>query len=268
MKSRRNFRWLFCMLCYMYRDIVNRYIIGVLVVCFLGCTEPVAYQYQVNQITTKETEICDDQDCPEIDISYLVFEEPKVATAAINQTLKIACINLLEEPGQSSETVQQAVDNYINNSQTAYPEDLVISGQYEIQIDQHVLYQSDDLLSVKMEYYSAQGGAHGYGGVQYHNFDPATGLQRDQDMYFSDIDGFLSLAKAKFYEHFNLSEQDGLSEKGFSFNEDKFHLPEQIGFSEEGVYLTYNAYEVASYATGIIEIVIPLAEAESFLNFF
>ena len=47
-----------------------------------------------------------------------------------------------------------------------------------------------------------------------------------------------------------------------------FQLPENIGFNNNGLLLLYNTYEIASYAQGYTEFVIPFNDCESFLKVY
>ena len=54
----------------------------------------------------------------------------------------------------------------------------------------------------------------------------------------------------------------------FESESDTFNLPENITYNEEGIVLLYNAYEIAPYATGILEFEIPYSEIENYLAFY
>ena len=53
---------------------------------------------------------------------------------------------------------------------------------------------------------------------------------------------------------------------GFWFEDDTFYLPETIGFQDSSIIILYNPYDIASYADGTIEIIIPLEDVESHLK--
>ena len=50
------------------------------------------------------------------------------------------------------------------------------------------------------------------------------------------------------------------------FERDEFYLPENIGLTENGLVLLYNQYEVASYADGAIELILPMNEVKNYLT--
>ena len=241
--------------------------LGLLSVC-IGCKDTIEYQYEHQEIMSSHIAACETEYCPDIVISRLYIIEPSAIAAPINQTLENVSIALLKEGNTGATTLEATLTNYIGNIQTAYPEDITVSGHYEVHIDQQLSYSSEGLLCVFMEYYIAEGSAHGYGGVQYFNFDPETGRLYDEAMLFKDKAAFLSLAKAKFYDEQNISANNTLSDAGFFFEKDQFHLPKQIGFTNETIVLLYNIYEIAPYTSGLISLEIPLIEAREFLNFF
>ncbi len=57
-----------------------------------------------------------------------------------------------------------------------------------------------------------------------------------------------------------------LSDHYFEFPEDKFELNKNYGFKKEGIVFYYNNYEIAPYAAGPTEIVIPYNEIQELIK--
>jgi len=237
-------------------------------VLFLSCKKDIVYEFEYEIIQEDIMPDCAIQSCPQVSVSLLKIQKPLSVSMNVKGILEKDIIQILEEEGQESQDIAQAMANYINNIQTGYPEETSIAGLNEVTITTEVASTSNILLSVVLDYYKYSGGAHGYGEVYYYNFNPQTGALYSGVSYFKNKEAFLNLAKSKFLKKYNLRDSDALSSKGFFFKDDKFHLPKQIGFTDAEIILLYNPYEIAPYSEGQIELRIPKKEATRFLNFF
>jgi hypothetical protein len=106
-----------------------------------------------------------------------------------------------------------------------------------------------------VEYYD--GGAHGSYGTEYRVFDrDAARFVTLQDVFGADEREALREAVVEsLKERFELAESEGLTAAGFF--SDKLILTENFFLSEEGVGFHWNPYELAPYAFGAIEVVVP-----------
>ena len=73
------------------------------------------------------------------------------------------------------------------------------------------------------------------------------------------------IAKTYFIEDLK-SQEENLNIEDYFYGK-SFQLPENIGYSEEGLIMLYNTYEIASYAQGYTEFVIPFEDVNSIINF-
>jgi len=110
------------------------------------------------------------------------------------------------------------------------------------------------------------GGAHGYGGTSYLNFDLATGALIENVNLFVNYPEFEAYAETKFKEAQGIPKNDNINASGFWFENDTFYLSETIGFDQENLLIIYNSYEISSYAAGPIVLEIPLTEVAPFLD--
>jgi hypothetical protein len=63
-----------------------------------------------------------------------------------------------------------------------------------------------------------------------------------------------------------IPEGEPINSTGYMFERDTFYLPQNIGFTQDGVKLLYNEYEVASYADGPVELLLPYKEVKKYLS--
>jgi hypothetical protein len=125
--------------------------------------------------------------------------------------------------------------------------------------DADVLIAADTLISVQVNVDMFTGGAHGMYNTHFINIDPKTGALYLIDSFLKPgyADYLTELGEEEFRKEQELSDTSSLEEAGFGFSEGKFQLNENYGFRKEGIVFFYNSYEVAAYATGPTEIIIP-----------
>src|SRR5690606_23450459 len=101
--------------------------------------------------------------------------------------------------------------------------------------------------------------AHGITSVRLLNFDAATGQLVPNEKLISKQQAFEALVKAKLEKE--------VAERNIDvFDPKSFTMPQNIGFNNRGLILLYNQYEIAPYASGIIDFEIPYEEAEDLLT--
>jgi len=175
-----------------------------------------------------------------------------------NYVASLLTIGELEVSDESLSITTQidAFNTEYQNFKKDFPE---IPQYWDAQIDGEVSFQSAEIISIAITAYLNTGGAHGNTTISFLNFDAATGKEISKEKLFTDMDSFKTIAKLYFDEE--------ITDKSILFDPDNFELPVNIGFSEDGVILLYNAYEIAPYATGIIEFKIPFEKVNDYLVF-
>ena len=64
-------------------------------------------------------------------------------------------------------------------------------------------------------------------------------------------------AEKEFRKVRELSDTASFISHGFEFEDDRFSLTENYGFAPEGIVFVYNSYDVAAYAIGPTQIIVP-----------
>lgn len=137
---------------------------------------------------------------------------------------------------------------------------------WEAKVKARVDYQSDSIINIKLNNYMFTGGAHGYEGNRSLIFNAQTGRSLSYDQIFKDKKAFTAFAEKKFREKYKIAPGKSINSTGLMFIDDKFILPQNIFYTDKGLWLLYNAYEVASFADGTKEILIPYGEADKYLK--
>ncbi len=205
--------------------------------------------------------------CPEITIVIpKALDETRIAET-INTAINEEIIYTLKfEDSIDTNTIDEAMRSFTESFQDFQREfnDEVIG--WEAQVEGKVYYESPTILSILLNIYTYTGGAHGNGTSTFLNFDKQRNIEVENYELFSDLEGFIAFAETKFRAEKEVPKKSPINATGFMFSDNVFHLPENLGFTKEGIQLIYNPYEVASYADGLIELVIPYNEVNSFLK--
>ncbi len=139
--------------------------------------------------------------------------------------------------------------------------------QWQTLQNSDVLFNEDYLLSMRMLSFEFTGGAHGNYSYTNSVFSLKTGEQLQLDDLFktgyqtslNELAQLQLMSKYKVGSLQQLNEKGFLLEKGFSINDNFFIQKTGIGF-------TFNPYEIASYAMGPVQIIIPWSSLQQLIN--
>jgi len=231
-----------------------------LIICFslilLNCKEDVKTTFEDISITTENNNIV------EVNIPKAIGS--KGVSDIINSEITkqvIQSLHIGEQENISVTTIEESINEFNTEFETFkndFPEN---TQDWEAQIDSEVLFTSPEIICLAFTSYINTGGAQGSLNISFVNFEASTGNLIPNTELITDKASFKQVALPYFKE--------ALKEKDiFEFEIDSFKLPENISYNEEGIILLYNAYEIAPYATGILEFEIPYNEIEKDLTFY
>ncbi len=234
-------------------------------VSLYSCKKDLTFE---NKKYIKKSELNCTENCPEINITVPVASNLPIVADSINKKLLsiITDIVYLDEKTLENPTYQLLADNFIQsyeNLKKEFPSD---SFGWEADIKARVIYQSDKLINLELNYYSFTGGAHGYQGLTSLVFDLKTGKYLTLENLIKDESQFHQFVENKFREKYRILPNENINSTGLMFENDTFALPQNVFFQEKGILLYYNTYEVAAYVDGPKEVFIPFSEADPFLS--
>jgi hypothetical protein len=237
----------------------------VLIVGVVACTESrkerqgsLVYAMKTVRVESKGGCAADDLPCARFEITYPEFKNLSVEVAA---TLldKINYSIAYDNPETDGFSMEQLGEEFVTAYETfkRNDPDYGIGWYFNTQVTVNVAADTLISLASASEYFT--GGAHGGYAVYYININPVTGeevtlrsvLKPGHDMVLT------SEGEKAFRTARGLSEMDDLAEHGFEFRNGAFQLNTNYGFKEEGIVFFFNPYEIAAYAVGPTEIVIP-----------
>lgn len=201
----------------------------------------------------------------DISMIYDVAEGSNTLSNTINKELEHTIVTMVGIDTTLTEltSVLDAFENDYVEFKIDFPES---PGLWELHIETEKIYQSDEVITIAISVYQYQGGAHGNDEITLLNLDAKTGRVLKPNDYIKDTDRFTALAKTYFIKNLDQGDEP-LKMEDYFFGE-SFHLPENIGYSDEGLILLYNVYEVASYAQGYTEFIIPFEIADTYLKLY
>lgn len=234
-------------------------LLGAFLILF-SCKKDSPLTFHEQNIETSENAI--------VDITYPKAEGMEDIADKINATIENFLaneINLTESPDQNL-TLEKAMKGF-DNEYKEFQEDFSDSMQiWEVLIESEVIYESENIVCISVSSYLDTGGAHGNSRVTFLNFDKNTGQRLEQQDILKDIAEFKKLVQPYFKKATkSLSDEETIQDP---FYGEGFQLPENIGYSEVGIILLYNVYEIASYAQGVTEFIIPYEAAKPYLKLY
>ncbi|MCD8186649.1 MAG: DUF3298 and DUF4163 domain-containing protein [Rikenellaceae bacterium] len=217
--------------------------------CTFSCreTEPESVQWEQYRLPDSLFARSDD----EIEISYPVAHGP--FAEQINGQIRQSILTFL---GVSEETVAAAVDSLLSfrNNHIPFgriPYTLIVNGEPS---------RFGHTESVILNLYQYLGGAHGIGHVSCLTFDTRTGKVRNPLSLFDDPDSLLCLNRLFFVETVPLQADQ------LFMPVEELPLPENMLLDSAGLHMFYDPYEIAPYASGPTEYMIPLENIRDILR--
>jgi hypothetical protein len=243
-------------------------LIGFLAVLFTNCKKDSQLELKFDEIRYVYKDECKQDQCAEVNIEYIKSVGGLKVSEKINNTINeyiISSLNYNIDDPISTPTIETAAKRFLEAYKRDKDEFPEIS-PYFAEINVTNTYKSESLICFEMRQYLYTGGAHGYGSTWYLNINRKSGEELSVNDILNNEDSFKNYAEKVFREKLLIPEGGSINATGFWFDDDTFYLPETIGFQDSNVILLYNPYDIASYADGPIEIVIPIADIESYLK--
>ncbi|MEJ7645389.1 MAG: DUF3298 domain-containing protein [Chryseolinea sp.] len=240
-------------------------LVGCLGLFFVACSKKdevkkTEISYEMKNFKVESAGGCkaDSLSCAYYEVSYPVFNGLDTAVTRIIAR-EIDASVAMGNPEAEGETMKQIGEGFIRDFQEfkTEMEDQPMGWHYKGIVDVGVVTDTLLSLSVTEEYYT--GGAHGGYGKYFINLRPGTGETFTLDNYLKS--GFeqpvTKIAEGMFRKIRDLADTASLTENMFEFPEGQFVLNKNYGFTKDGVVFYYNSYEIASYAAGPTEVLVP-----------
>lgn len=133
--------------------------------------------------------------------------------------------------------------------------------QYEYDWNIRKIYESDTYVTYNSNTYTFMGGAHGSSANNGRTFNAETGAEIGNNMFRPDSVGHvIALVKDELMKYFEVTTPEQLRE-AMLINPDTLSLPSSpMTLMGDGVHFIYQQYEIAPYASGMPNGMIPFAK--------
>jgi hypothetical protein len=196
--------------------------------------------------------------CVEFNIKYPVFAGGDVA-AAVNKSVQDYLLSAVG--GDAKFAFEVALDSAYTRFEQMYEQDRKdipeIAMGYSTQISCAVSYLNKKVATVQMEGYSFTGGAHGnpFGSITSYDLKN-NGKPLGIKDFVQDTNAVRPLLETAYKISKGLKASDPLTDVTYP-EMTQLPMPANVGVAAEGIRFYYNAYEVAPYAVGPADIVLP-----------
>lgn len=241
----------------------------ILLLFLAGCQKDVAApEFEALTIDEVSDRDCDpdEENCAYISLNLPWVSEKGARNTSINRNIEQHVIQLLDYQEENNfSSLESLAQTFIDNYETTAREFPEYNIPWEASVEGRVLTNSPEIISLEFNLALFTGGAHGFSSRSYINLNPQTGeIIKNEDLFTAE---FQEYAEEVFRIKNEIPEGESINSTGYFFENDSFHLPQNIGFLKNKIILRYNAYEVASYSEGGIQIEIPREEARDFFKF-
>ena len=199
--------------------------------------------------------------CAHVGMSYPIIKKGPAALQKNVATWANDFLISLLDPSlelDAETSLSSAMDGFFTMHEEITREMPELTANYEVEVTDTVLFQNDKYLTLRMDAYSYTGGAHPNSVAAIATFDLETGKRLRPIDLVKDLEKLYEQAEGKFRET-----QREAFEDGFHFTESwPFTIAENVGLTTDGLFFCYVPYEVAPYAMGFTEFVIPYAQLE------
>jgi hypothetical protein len=196
--------------------------------------------------------------CAYYEVNYPAFTGLDAAVESILKQRLDAAVSM-GNPEAEGQTMKQIGEGFIKDFEDFMNDIPGVSAgwHYTAEVKVEMLLDTLLSLSIQEEYYT--GGAHGGYGTYFINLNPSTGAEFTLDNFLKSgyNEPLTNLGEEVFRRVRDLRDTTSLNENDFEFPDDKFQLNKNYGFRKEGIVFFYNSYEIAAYAAGPTEVLIP-----------
>ncbi len=127
---------------------------------------------------------------------------------------------------------------------------------WNVDITATAITSTPAVVTIEITEFAYTGGAHPNTRRRLVSFDVESGRLLGVDDVTTDLGTLASLAERRFRADRGLGPDDDLEAAGFWFPEEGFTLPDNLGITDDGIVFHWDAYEIAPYSTGPIDVTV------------
>ncbi|HNV72582.1 MAG TPA: DUF3298 domain-containing protein, partial [Candidatus Ozemobacteraceae bacterium] len=196
----------------------------------------------------------------EIEIQYPELSsslKADTAVTGINSAIQTRLLALAD--GEPAKTIDELIERFAAGYAASVKETPEMPGAWSLKCVTTIRHADADLLALETITSIFTGGAHPNSEITYQVYSLKTGkpIELSALIAVDKIDELNRIAEKIFRQVRNLKPDETYEQAGFQFDKGRFALNNNFLVSKSGLTFCYNAYEIAPYALGTTELVIP-----------
>jgi hypothetical protein len=202
------------------------------------------------------------QPCITVYIAYfkVTFTLDEQTRNVINQDiLEFICAPFGSHEGDVNKIVKEFLTKYKKEFTENDP-------PWEYKIDVSIKYLDKRFVTIAKEETNYTGGAHSNSQSVLRSYSLQSGHALTIDDILTDPEALRNIAEKIFRKKHNIAPDVRLSEAGFNFENDTFSLAGNFGIVGKKLIFYYNPYEIAPYAFGPEELVVPTEDIRDIIK--
>lgn len=238
-----------------------------------GCSKNSDKDYTINYKMIKFEKYFGECDTLNSNCAKISFEYPEIIQA-LDDNVKDSFRNYVMETllsnyyEQKAKSLNEMAELFFEDYKSFYDEMSEYNFGWELNNTISVMFNSNSIVFFQSDYYHHTGGAHGMSGTLFTNFNSQDGKKLLlKDLLLTGYENKLNdIAEKIFRKKRELTADASLEEAGFWFDGNKFTLNDNFGIKNDGLIFFFNSYEIASYAMGPTEIILPYEEIKDLID--
>ena len=186
----------------------------------------------------------------------------ELATASITDWLDSAVV--AQNPTART-NLAQAANLFADDYQNMLEDMDGIGGCWELTTTADTAFSNASVITFRLNTYAYTGGAHPNSNQSLYTFDRSTGRELSLTDMVADTAALVGIVEKAFRKQQQLAPTDNLEEQGYFLHDGQFFLPTNVALGRQGMIFYYNPYEIAAYAVGPIEVIVPYEKLNGIL---
>jgi len=232
----------------------------VLFVLIISCQEKKSEQVNTQSLPSiiiKEILVSSDNCDPESsNCTYVHLEYPEYSDSTkgqlnqiITDKMKVIAADYFREDAIEG-TFEYIAELFIRDFEDFKVDFPAYQFGWYVKIFAEIIYESEKLISLRIDSESFTGGAHPNSSTSLYVIDIQSYKELTTSDIISDTTKFKQILEQEFRKVKGMREDQSFADVGFYINDGDFLLNDNIGITETSVIVQFNPYEIAPYSEG------------------
>jgi hypothetical protein len=239
-----------------------------------GPTDGGAVRFDVRRIAAESTECAvTEARCARVDVRWVeaVDGGNEDVRSNINLFLSHDMVSRMrryvgDDVGAGLDDVERLAGAFLAGHRAFVAEFPEATAEWFIEITATPIFNTPKIATIDIAETAFTGGAHPNSRRRLVSFEVTTGHLVGLGDLTTDIAGLTSLVEQRLRSDLGVGTDDDLAAAGLWLPEEGLTLPENFGVISEGLLFHWDAYEIAPYSMGPIEVTVPAGDLTAILD--